>query len=212
MDSVPSVDPEQLLSLRSPNTTGAAHMTGEPDNFVSRDCSQVGVKPLCTTMKKAVEGNVTRWRYSFLTPWLSEDSSISHSACAAEWVGFLSSNLKVQFFTNLNHSRYDSPYIHIYKLLVLPSSAEEHFQRLLSGWNTSWGNGVILMPTSLHNSWRYRRAKTVHYESSIVTLLCIIPRENPNLVLSPRLMDIPLFTRASLAPRQEWGKAVKPRP
>lgn len=86
------------------------------------------------------------------------------------------------------------------------SPPQQGKQRLLSDRNNLLRN---CNTNAHHNSWRYRQAKTVHYESSIVALLCIIPRENPNLGLSPRLMDTPLFTHASSAPRQEGGIGSK---
>lgn len=76
--------------------------------------------------------------------------------------------------------------------MILPSSAEERFQRLRLDKNHLADR--YCKTNAHHNSCCYRQAKTVYYESSIVALLCIIPRENPNLDLSLRLMDTPLFT------------------
>lgn len=56
-------------------------------------------------------------------------------------------DLQVRFVTYLNYRVYDSLMIHIYKLTIRPSSAEEHFQRLLSDGNTSLGDTVRLIPT-----------------------------------------------------------------
>ncbi|KAG7510956.1 hypothetical protein JOB18_036707 [Solea senegalensis] len=40
------MDPEHPPQPPLPDTTGAAHMSGEPDNFVSQDCSHFSAKRL----------------------------------------------------------------------------------------------------------------------------------------------------------------------
>lgn len=53
--------------------------------------------------------------------------------------------------------------------------------------------GIALIPfpcTTAENCW----AKTIHYESYIVSCLCIIPKENPTLGPGSCLTDTPLFT------------------